>query len=107
MTGCEWSLTSPPIHTHILTNQTKNRVASFSSTLQLNKKWSNSILLGVKFFFYISTKHRGYLGVKFFTLLEEYCSILKYYIIIHIMMFDKISKISVFKTEVLQMLQLF
>jgi hypothetical protein len=38
----------------------------------------------------------------FFTVLEEYYSILKYYNIIYRMMFVKLAKIFVFKTEVLQ-----
>lgn len=36
-----------------------------------------------------------------FQILEKDCSILKYYSIIYIMMFDKLAKIFIFKTEVL------
>jgi hypothetical protein len=38
---------------------------------------------------------------SFSAVLEEYCSILKYCSIIYIMVFGKLGKISVFKTEVL------
>jgi hypothetical protein len=41
---------------------------------------------------------------SFSAVLEEYCSILKYCSIIYIMVFGKLGKISVFKTEVLQIL---
>jgi hypothetical protein len=41
---------------------------------------------------------------SFSAVLEEYCSILKYCSIIYIMVFGKLCKISVFKTEVLQIL---
>jgi hypothetical protein len=47
---------------------------------------------------------RGCLGVKFFHNFGKYCSILKYYSIIYVMVFGKLAKISVFKTEVLQIL---
>jgi hypothetical protein len=46
----------------------------------------------------------GCLGVKFFHSFKEYCSILKYCSIIYRMVFGKLAKISVFKTEVLQIL---
>jgi hypothetical protein len=41
---------------------------------------------------------------SFSAVLEEYCSILEYCSIIYIMVFGKLGKISVFKTEVLQIL---
>jgi hypothetical protein len=41
---------------------------------------------------------------SFSTVLKEYCSILKYCSIIYRMMFGKLAKISVFKTEVVQIL---
>jgi hypothetical protein len=41
---------------------------------------------------------------SFSAVLEEYCSILKYCSIIYIMVFGKLGKNSVFKTEVLQIL---
>ena len=41
---------------------------------------------------------------SFSAVLEEYCSILKYCSIIYRMVFGKLAKISVFKTEVLQIL---
>jgi hypothetical protein len=41
---------------------------------------------------------------SFSAVLDEYCSILKYCSIIYIMVFGKLGKISVFKTEVLQIL---
>jgi hypothetical protein len=41
---------------------------------------------------------------SFSAVLEECCSILKYCIIIYRMVFGKLAKISVFKTEVLQIL---
>jgi hypothetical protein len=50
----------------------------------------------------IPTHIRGCLGTKFFCSFG--CSILKYCSIIYIMVFGKLGKISVFKTEVLQIL---
>jgi hypothetical protein len=47
---------------------------------------------------------RGVWEQSFSAVLEEYCSILKYCSIIYIMVFGKLGKISVFKTEVLQIL---
>jgi hypothetical protein len=47
---------------------------------------------------------RGVWKRSFFTVLEEYCIILKYCSIIYRMVFGKLAKISVFKTEVLQIL---
>jgi hypothetical protein len=41
---------------------------------------------------------------SFSTVLKEYCSILKYCSIIYRMVFGKLAKISVFKTEVVQIL---
>jgi hypothetical protein len=41
---------------------------------------------------------------SFSAVLEEYCIILKYCSIIYIMVFGKLGKVSVFKTEVLQIL---
>jgi hypothetical protein len=47
---------------------------------------------------------RGVWEQSFSAVLEECCSILKYCIIIYRMVFGKLAKISVFKTEVLQIL---
>jgi hypothetical protein len=52
----------------------------------------------------VRTRLGGVWDWSFFTVLEEYCSILKYCSIIYRMVFGKPAKNSVFKTEVLQIL---
>jgi hypothetical protein len=50
------------------------------------------------------TLFRGVWEQSFSAVLEKYCSIFKYCSIIYRMVFGKLAKISVFKTEVLQIL---
>jgi hypothetical protein len=55
----------------------------------------------------VYTPFRGVWEWSFFKVLEEYCSILKNRSIIYQKVFGKTTKISVFKTKVLQILHLF